>query len=55
MVQGHLALTLQMGKEKHLFPVEEVQPFLGFLSDCLHKMLYIDIGFCTYLASSTLF
>ena len=55
MVKRHLALIWQMGKEEHLFPVEEVWLFLGFLPDRLHKMLYIDISFCMYLVSSTLF
>ena len=55
MVQRHLALVLQMGKNEHMFPVEEDLPFLGFLFDRLNKMLHIDIGFCKYLAISILF
>ena len=62
MVQRHLVLICQMGKEETLFPVEEVLPFLGFLSDRLHKMLLIDIGsfyifgqwYCVLIASRVL-
>ena len=55
MVHRYLALILQMGKEEHLFPVEEVLPFLAFLCERLHKILCIDIGFHIFLASGLCF